>query len=251
VTPARLLDTRAAIGISTRTPIGPNRRIALQVTGRGGVPATGVTGVILNVTATAPTQSSFLTVFPDGTAMPTVSNLNFTPGETIPNLVVVPVGSNGKVDIYNHVGNTHALADVEGYFTNNGTGLKFHASAPHRVLDTRIGEGVARGQRSPIGQGATLGLPVNDVDGVGNAGPLATAGGAVLNVVVTAPTSTSFLTVFPSSARLPGVSNLNFTKGQTIPNAVMTPVGGSFIDFFNHIGSVHAVVDLFGYFSAS
>jgi hypothetical protein len=216
------------------------------------VPATGVTGVILNVTATAPTQSSFLTVFPDGTAMPTVSNLNFTPGETIPNLVVVPVGANGKVDIYNHVGNTHALADVEGYFTNNGTGLKFHASAPHRVLDTRIGEGVARGQKAPIGQGATLGLPTGDaVDGAGNAGPLATAGGAVLNVVVTAPTSTSFLTVFPSSARLPGVSNLNYTKGQTIPNAVMTPVGGNFIDFFNHIGSVQAVVDLFGYFSAS
>jgi subtilase family serine protease len=252
VTPARLLDTRSAVGVGTRTPIGPNQRVALQVTGRGGVPATGVTGVILNVTATAPTQNSFLTVFPDGTAMPAVSNLNFTPGETVPNLVVVPVGSDGKVDIFNHVGTTHALADVEGYFTSAGTGLKFHPSAPHRVLDTRIGEGVARGQKAPIGAGATLGLPVNDaVDGAGNAGPLASAGGAVLNVVVTAPTTTSFLTVFPSSAKLPGVSSLNFTKGQTIPNSVLTPVGGNFVDFFNHVGSVQVVVDLFGYFAAS
>ncbi|HEX5120275.1 MAG TPA: S53 family peptidase [Pseudonocardiaceae bacterium] len=251
VTPARLLDTRSANGVTTTTPIGAGKHVALQVTGRGGVPATGVTGVILNVTATAPTQSSFLTVYPDGAAQPTVSNLNFTPGETIPNLVVVPVGGNGKVDIFNHVGTTHALADVEGYFTSDGTGLKFHASAPHRLLDTRIGEGVATGQKSPIGAGATLGLPINDVDGAGNLGPLATAGGAVLNVVVTAPTATSFLTVFPSSARLPGVSSLNFTKGQTIPNAVMTPIGGNFVDVFNHVGSVQVVVDLFGYFAAS
>jgi hypothetical protein len=251
VTPARLLDTRSANGVTTKTPIGAGKHVALQVTGRGGVPATGVTGVILNVTATAPTQDSFLTVYPDGAAQPTVSNLNFTPGETIPNLVVVPVGSNGKVDIFNHVGTTHALADVEGYFTSAGTGLKFHASAPHRLLDTRDGQGVATGQKAPIGAGATFGLPINDADGVGNAGPLATAGGAVLNVVVTAPTATSFVTVFPSSAKLPGVSSLNFTKGQTIPNAVMTPVGGNFVDFFNHVGSVQVVVDLFGYFAAS
>ncbi|HKN95553.1 MAG TPA: hypothetical protein VJX10_00435, partial [Pseudonocardiaceae bacterium] len=65
----------------------------------------------------------------------------------------------------------------------------------------------------------------------------------VLNVTAVTPTDSSFLTVFPWSARLLGVSNLNFTKGQAIPNAVMTPVGGNFVDFFNHIGSVHAVVD--------
>jgi hypothetical protein len=33
---------------------------------------------VLNVTAVSPTASGFLTVFPAGITMPTVSNLNFT-----------------------------------------------------------------------------------------------------------------------------------------------------------------------------
>ncbi len=57
--------------------------------------------VVLNVTVTQPTSHGFLTVWPEGAARPTVSNLNFGAGETIPNLVVVKVGSGGQVDFYN------------------------------------------------------------------------------------------------------------------------------------------------------
>ncbi|MBS2962172.1 hypothetical protein KGA66_03890 [Actinocrinis puniceicyclus] len=77
-----------------------------------------MTAVVLNVTVTAPTASGYLTVYPDGAPRPTVSNLNFSAGEVIPNLVVVPV-VNGKVDFYNGTGgNVHVIADVAGYFSN-------------------------------------------------------------------------------------------------------------------------------------
>jgi hypothetical protein len=49
---------------------------------------------------------------------PTASNLNFSAGETIPNLVVVPV-VNGKIDFYNgSAGNVQIVADVAGYFSS-------------------------------------------------------------------------------------------------------------------------------------
>jgi hypothetical protein len=38
-------------------------------------------------------------------------------GQTVPNLVVVDVGPDGKVDLYNAHGATHVVADVAGWFT--------------------------------------------------------------------------------------------------------------------------------------
>ncbi len=254
VTPVRVLDTRNAIGIPTRTPIGANKSIKLQIAGTHGVPATGATAVVLNVTATASTAGGDFTVFPDGTARPTASNLNFTKNETIPNLVTVQLGSDGAVDIYNLAGTTHAVADLAGYYTGTGTGLKFHSSAPHRLVDTRNGTGVATGQHTPIGANGTFSLPLTDVHGLGNLGPLgaATTGALALNVTVTAPTvSGSVLTVFPSGVAKPGVSNLNYSAGETIPNAVLTPTKGTSINFTNLAGTTQVVVDLFGYFSTS
>src|SRR5439155_898236 len=78
-TPARLLDTRPNGG-----PIGAASSRTLTVTGAGGVPSSGVTAVVLNVTATEPTSPSTLTVFPTRSEPPNASNLNFVAGQTVP-----------------------------------------------------------------------------------------------------------------------------------------------------------------------
>ena len=115
VTPVRVLDTRDGTdGYST--PVGAGKTIALQVTGKNGVPTSGVTAVVLNVTATGPTAASHVTAYPHGQALPTASNLNFTKGQTIPNLVIVPVGANGKVDLNNYADTVNLVADLEDYF---------------------------------------------------------------------------------------------------------------------------------------
>jgi hypothetical protein len=44
------------------------------------------------------------------------SDLNVTSGPAVPNLVVVRLGSNGVVDIYNAAGTTDVIADVVGYY---------------------------------------------------------------------------------------------------------------------------------------
>ena len=114
--PSRLLDTRTGVG-AAQAAVGAHGIVHLQVTGRGGVPASGVSAVVLNVTVTAPSGAGFVTVYADGTALPGASNLNFVPGQTVPNLVIAPVGADGKVDLYNGSnGTVQLIADVDGYF---------------------------------------------------------------------------------------------------------------------------------------
>jgi len=76
-----------------------------------------VSAVVLNVTVVAPVGAGFVTVFGDGSPRPGASNLNFVRGQTVPNLVVAPVGVSGKVDLYNgSAGSVQLVADVSGWF---------------------------------------------------------------------------------------------------------------------------------------
>jgi hypothetical protein len=113
--PARILDTRDGTGgISGIRPAAT--AVEVQITGRGGVPAAGVTAVVLNVTATQPAGLGFLTVFPSGNLLPLASDLNFEAGETRPNLAIVRVGTGGKVTLYVSTA-THVVFDVAGWFS--------------------------------------------------------------------------------------------------------------------------------------
>ncbi|WP_329177405.1 hypothetical protein [Streptomyces sp. NBC_01477] len=116
LSPTRFLDTRYGTG-APKARVGAGGVVQLKVTGVHGVPANGVNAVIMNVTAVNPTTSGFVTVYPDGSAVPEASNLNFTQGETISNLVVVPV-VDGRVTFANHFGTVHVVADLNGYFTS-------------------------------------------------------------------------------------------------------------------------------------
>ncbi|TPG17365.1 hypothetical protein EAH86_11570, partial [Pedococcus bigeumensis] len=60
-----------------------------------------MSAVVVNVTVTAAKSAGFLTVYPDGSTMPTASNLNFAAGQTIPNLVIAKVGANGRIALTN------------------------------------------------------------------------------------------------------------------------------------------------------
>jgi hypothetical protein len=117
--PSRILDTRGApdgpIGVAAAAPLRAAQIIDLQVTGVAGVPA-NATSVVLNVTVTAPTDSSFLTLWPSGETRPTASNLNWVANRTIPNLVTVQVGAGGKISLYNFLGTAHVIADLAGYY---------------------------------------------------------------------------------------------------------------------------------------
>jgi hypothetical protein len=115
LTPARIMDTRNP---GASGPVAPGGTVSLPVLGHGGVPATGVSAVVLNVTVTDTLAPGYITVYPDGVSRPTASSLNFVANQTVPNLVIAPVGAGGSVDFYNGSSNTVQLvADVSGYFS--------------------------------------------------------------------------------------------------------------------------------------
>ncbi|MEU4354569.1 peptidoglycan recognition protein family protein [Streptomyces virginiae] len=237
--PKRLMDTREGLGVP-KGPVGSGGVVTLPVAGVDGVPATGVKAVVLNVTATNPTQPSFVSVYPSGTTRSSASNLNFTPGQTIPNLVVVPV-VDGKVSFYNNQGTVDLIADITGYFSDSDAGATHANFGPKRLMDTRTGTGVRQG---PVTGGSVVTLPVAGVGGVPATGVKA----VVLNVTATNPTEASFVSVFPSGTTRTSASNLNFTAGLTIPNLVVVPVVDGKVSFYNNSGAVDLIADITGYF---
>lgn len=241
--PARILDTRKAIGVNTTTPVGQFQAIDLQVTGRGGVPNTGVQAIVMNVTAVAPTVSGYVSVYPAGQTRPEVSSLNFVPGQNVPNLVTVRIGDGGRVSLYNHNGNTHILADVIGYYDDASvSGGWYHPLTPSRLLDTRTGTGAPA---APLGTGGTISLQVT---GRGSVPEAAQVAAVVLNVTAVEPTAAGYVTVWPGGSR-PDVSNLNFTPGQTVPNLVIVAVSATgTVSFFNETGNTHLLADVVGWY---
>ena len=217
--------------------------MALKVTGRGGVPASDVSAVVLNVTVANPTFTGFITAHP-GTVVPNASNLNFTAGKVVANQVTVKVGSDGIVHLQNSVGGTtHLIADVAGYFVA-GTATSpgsFTALDPSRLLDTRNAPAVS------IPANGSIDLKVTEVGGVA-----ADAGAVALNVTVANPQADGFMTVYPKGEALPSASNLNFLVGQAIPNAVTVKVGtdGKITLKNSSAGSVDAIVDVNGFYKA-
>ncbi len=246
VTPARVLDTRNATG-GTTGPVGAGQTVKLKVLGAGGVPKSGVEAVVLNVTVTQPTAGGYVTVYPDGVTRPTTSNLNYVAGQTIPNLVIAPVGTDGEVDLYNgSSGKAQLIADVSGWFAAGApTTGGLMPLTPARLLDTR---GATGGTAGPVGAGQTVGLKVLGAGGV----PASGVEAVVLNVTVTQPKVGGFVTVYPDGVTRPTTSNLNYVAGQTIPNLVIAPVGADGkVDLYNGSGgTVQIVADVSGYFTS-
>jgi hypothetical protein len=248
ITPVRVLDTRTGIG-GNLVPLGPQTFTELGIAGVAGIPATDVTAVVLNVTAVDPTAPGYLTVTPSGVARPPVSNLNMVAGQTVPNLVTVKLGANGKVDVFNAFGTTDVVADAVGYYTTSGavTTGRFTPLAPKRVLDTRTGVGVG-GATAPLGAGRSIDLTVAGVDGVPASGVSAVA----LNVTVDQPTGSSYITVWPTGQARPLASTHNVVAGLTVANLVLAKVGaGGRVSLYNAYGTAHLIADVVGYFSAA
>ncbi|MDQ0823210.1 hypothetical protein QFZ69_004089 [Arthrobacter sp. V1I7] len=232
--PIRFLDTRLSPG---RVPGGGS--VSFKVGGTSGIPA-DASAVVMNLTATEPRSSGFLTAHAAGAHKPNASNVNFAPGQTVPNLVVVPVGRDGKVTVSNtSAGSTQVVADVSGYFLPGDPDRAgaFAAVTPTRFLDTRSSSGrVAAGGSVTFQVGGRNGIPAN---------PAA----VVVNLTVTETTSYGLLTAYASGASRPNTSNVNYARGQTVPNLAVVPAGadGKVRITNSSRGSAHIVADVSGY----
>jgi hypothetical protein len=101
-----------------------------------------VAAVLVNVTAVWPSGSGYLTVWPSGVSGPGTSSLNFWTGQTVSNTAIIPVGSDGKIQVFNgSPGPVQVVVDVSGYTV---AGAPAAAGAvvsvtPARIADSRSG----------------------------------------------------------------------------------------------------------------
>lgn len=237
LTPVRVLDTRKPIGVSAVAKIAAGASVQLKLAGTNGVPA-DATAVALTVTATNAVAGGYVSVYPDGGTRPSVSNLNIGKGQTIANTVIVKLGSDGDVDLYNGTtGSIDLIADLQGYYAVDGNA--YTSIDPVRVIDTRAG---LNSVKEPVPAGGTVKLDLSGYAGI-------TA--ASLNLTVTDSTEGGYITAYPDGAQLPDSSNLNFGKGETVADEAVVQVGSDgYVDFTNTgTGTVELIVDLSGYFS--
>ena len=117
--PRRLVDTQPGSEFQgAGQPLaGLTTPRCYQVAGQVGVPPTA-DGVVANLTAVGFSVNGWITLFPDGNPIPDTSNVNFDTDEfAVANLVMVPLGANGRLCAVGQTG-TDLILDVVGYFQN-------------------------------------------------------------------------------------------------------------------------------------
>jgi len=239
VTPVRAVDTRKGVG-APRRPIGPREELRVRVAGVDGLPGSGMTAVIANVTAVSPTERMNFRVYPGGTSMPATSNLNSVPGRNVPNLVVMGVSDDGTVSVTNSHGQTHCLIDVFGYATESG-GAGVTPVAPQRSFDSRRGRGLRTGMLQP---GAPVDVQISGRPGVPSSGVSA----VIINLTAVGSVGRGNLRLSPAGRGRVATSNVNYLPGETVPNLVMCELGdGGKITVEASASACHVVGDVFGY----
>lgn len=241
--PERILDTR-----ETADPWGPGEIRALDLVGVAGVPNDAtVTAVAANVTSLTPTTNSALRIAPSGEAFASAGAAkNFGIGsdraDLTNDLLILPVGLDGKVQFKNNAGTTHFTVDVVGYFTANG-GSQYESVNPERVLDTRQ-------TRNPWGPGETRRF---DPLIAGQSASCITAVAA--HITSLNPTTNSALRVAPSGTSFGSAGtakNFGTTNDRSAltNNLVFLPLGpDGLVQLRNNDGTTHFTVDVVGAFS--
>jgi hypothetical protein len=279
IAPLRICDTRqgtgtACSGTHSDDLLGPGQWTRVVVSGcptgdptcSSSVPANSTAAAVaLNLTAVSGTSPTYMAVEPAGaggtcpSGTPAFSNLNVNGGTNLPNRVIVPLGPQQDVCVYNSLGSIDFILDVNGWFGNGSEstqGAYFYAVSPLRICDTRGAASVGYSTEcsgNTLGPRGTLTVPVAGVDGLppmsGSSPPVA----VIANVTAVSGSAFTYFTVYPANASLPTASDLNATPGQNVANLDIVQLAGSganagAVDVYNNQGSINAVVDVEAWF---
>jgi hypothetical protein len=206
-----VVDVQGAfvVDASRLTPVDPTRLVDTRETGRRQqfevTAPTGATAVALNLTVTGASVPGYLSVFPCGGGLPTVSNVNFGTAETVAGAAFVPVSAAGTVCVFANTPAVDVVVDLTGTFSPSGR-LAFVPASPTRLLDTRAGIG----GWSPVqGAGQTVDVRVAPSDAAAVTGTL----------TIVSPAADGYLTAFGCGA-LPPTSNVNAPRAGVLANSV-------------------------------
>jgi len=257
--PCRAVDTRTAYTTlappygNSRMQAGEKRTFRLSSSpGCGTLPAASAYSLQVTLVPGAETNGervSYLTIFPNGEAQPTISNLNSVFGHVVSNSAIV-ASTGGAVDIYVPDA-TNVIVDVTGYFApDDGTnrGLFFYPVTQCRVANTQDASftgaygapqlTTATDRVIPIaGSTRCSGLPVSAKAWALNAAVMPNGSGM------------PFLSMWPAGAPWPNISQINAFQGQLVANSGIVPSGPEGAIQVKVAGTTHAAIEVAGYFS--
>ncbi len=133
---------------------------------------------------------------------------------------------------------------ASGTAADDAIGTYYPISKNQRIMDTRSGLGAPK---AALGQGKEIVLQVT-----GRSGVPAGVSAVALNLTGVGPTSSTFVTAYPSGATRPNVSSLNLIAGRNRANLITVPVGSDGqIRLYNNSGSVNLVADVMGFYAGT
>lgn len=135
IPPVRVVDTAAGQGVERRCRLqqdrwsGDSHRIFAKVTGVGGVPESGISGVKVRVAMVQSNAPASLRVWSPGqrSSQPVVNvDINGSAEGT----AILPVSTEGTIALATTAGATDVQVDVLGYYRGDGQGAPTGGSAP-------------------------------------------------------------------------------------------------------------------------
>jgi hypothetical protein len=225
--PTRVLDTRisgARLGEwSGSGPLLANTTAEIPVRSAAAIPADATVAVV-NLTATRAVAGGFLTVYPCGSSVPKVSNLNYPASTSRGATAFAPISATGSICVYTS-STTDVVVDVNGYTPNLGS---YSPLTPSRLFDTR--------NSAPVAAGGTLRVTP----------PASSADALAVSVAAVDATTPGYLTVYPCSTSKPPTATVNFPVGD--PSANLTVLKNEQICIYS-TSRANVVVDLHGQFT--
>jgi hypothetical protein len=219
---------------------GAERRVTMPTL--SGVPATSMTGALLNVTALSARGSGRLTVQSVGSSRDSAT-VRFMPGAPVKNRAVARLDG-GTFKVTGRDAPTHVVVDVVGWWAPAEVvrGRLFQAKSATKVLDTRKGIGVRRGR---LGAGDVIKVKV-----AGRGKPVpGSASAVVMNLTATGATRATFVTAWPNRRKRPAFPDLSVPPWRPTANLVVVRVGAkNRVRITNGTGSTHVIGEVVGYY---
>ena len=256
--PTRILDTRSGLGLGGAfySSFPRTFRVSGDLGGSLGtvVPSSAV-AVTGNLTVTGSNSAGFVYIGPDSTSNPTSSTINFPSGDNRANGVTVPLDSNGSLSaVFKGLAgrSTQLVFDITGYFDPGKAGAYYVAVSPQRLLDSRIGNGLAGSFYNRVPR--TFGV-AGRTDAGGNVIVPANAQAVTGNLTITGQTTTGFAYLGKDSTANPTSSTVNAPVGDNRANNLVVALdsGGSLSAVFvGQAGSrADLIFDVTGYFTSA
>jgi hypothetical protein len=258
--PCRAVDTRDVYN-TLPAPYGHQRMQAQETRtfrlpgspGCAGLPVSSAYSLQMTLAPGLETNGgavAYVTAWPTGQSQPIISNMNALFGYAVANSGIVPSSSNGSINVFTFDA-TNVILDVNGYFApddGTGRGLFYFPVSQCRAVNTQdltLFGAYGPPQITPAadrvipiaGSGRCQGLP-------------STAKAWALNATAT-PNGVGlpFLSMWPSEAGWPGVSQLNAFQGQTVSNSGIVPAGPNGAIQVKVNATTHVAIEVAGYFS--